>query len=227
MNDIRGQLLPVYVLADESGSMALHMGDLNAGLASLHQALLGEPLVASKVRFSVIGFSDDVSERLPMVDLRFVEAIPRLAASSTTSYQAAFTDLLTRIPRDVQALKAQQYQVHRPAVFFLSDGQPTDDDDEDWLAAHARLTDRTVTRAAPNIIAFGIGDAEPGAILQVATRSDFAYVSIPGANVGDSIAKFSTELTHSIVTSAATLGTHQPQLQVSPPQGFTLAIDVV
>ncbi|MCC3779373.1 hypothetical protein [Streptomyces sp. UNOB3_S3] len=225
MSDVRGQLLPVYVLADESGSMAPHMDDLNAGLDSLHQALLGEPMVASKVRFSVIGFSDDVSERLPLVDLRFVEAIPRLTASYTTSYQAAFTDLLTRIPRDVQALKGQQYQVHRPAVFFLSDGQPNDE--EDWLTPHARLTDRTVTRAAPNIIACGIGEAEPGTILKVATRQEFAYVSIPGANVGDSIAKFCSELTKSIVSSVPTLDTQQPQLTVNPPQGFTLAIDVV
>ena len=47
MPEIRGQLLPVYVLADESMSMNPYLGELNAGLASLHEALIAE---GSKVK---------------------------------------------------------------------------------------------------------------------------------------------------------------------------------
>jgi len=39
MPDNRGHLLPVYVLADESYSMAPYAGKLNSGMVSLHEAL--------------------------------------------------------------------------------------------------------------------------------------------------------------------------------------------
>ncbi len=58
MTGNKGNLLPVYVLADESGSMRPHIDELNRGLASLHEALLGEPMAAAKVRFSILRFAD-------------------------------------------------------------------------------------------------------------------------------------------------------------------------
>jgi uncharacterized protein YegL len=224
MTDIRGQLLPVYVLADESGSMEFHVGELNAGLDSLHQSLLGEPTVSAKVRFSVIGFNNGVTPRLQLADLRMTGTMPQLSAWGGTSYQAAFTDLLTRIPGDVATLKGQGYRVHRPAVFFLSDGQPNP---EDWRTPHAQLTNRAVTPTAPNIIACGIGTADAATILAVATNPDYAFVAIKGVDVGVSIAKFCTALTQSIIQSVSSLDSGQPELKMDKPTGFTMAIDEV
>ncbi|MEK8143911.1 hypothetical protein NKH18_24110 [Streptomyces sp. M10(2022)] len=86
MAENQGQLLPVYVLADESGSMHPYIGDLNAGLASLHRSLLGEPMAAAKVRFSVLGFANTVTERMVLADLRAENELPlspRAAAPTT------------------------------------------------------------------------------------------------------------------------------------------------
>lgn len=225
MPEVRGQLLPVYVLADESMSMSNDIGELNAGMASLHEALLAEPMAAAKVRFSVLGFSDDVVVRLHLADLRSANHLPELTSRGLTNYTAAFETLLHRIPQDVAALKAEQFQVHRPAVFFLSDGQPSDG--ADWHASHQRLVDRNHTPAAPNIIACGIGDAEPQTILDVATHPDFAFVAIEGVKVGAAIAKFCTALTKSIVASGRSLGSSSPELVVDKPEGFRMAIDVI
>jgi uncharacterized protein YegL len=225
MPEVRGQLLPVYVMADESMSMSDHLGELNAGLASLHEALIAEPMAAAKVRFSVLGFSDDVIVRLHLTDLRHAGQLPELFSRGGTSYSAAFTALLDRIPQDVASLKGDQFQVHRPAVFFLSDGQPSDG--ESWRDSYRRLTDKSTTRAAPNIIACGIGDADPETILAVATRSDFAFVAIEGTQVGPAIAKFCTALTKSIVASGRSLTTENPELVVDKPEGFRMAIDVI
>ncbi|MER5884620.1 hypothetical protein ABT160_12385 [Streptomyces sp. NPDC001941] len=225
MAETHGQLLPVYVLADESGSMAPHVGDLNAGLSSLHRALLGEPMAAAKVRFSVIGFNNSVTEHLILADLRAESELPHLSARGGTSYQAAFQALLRRIPQDVDTLKSQGYRVHRPAVFFLSDGQPTDGGA--WVAVHRELTDRSVTKAAPNIVACGIGQAEAETMLSVATSSDFAFISVPGAQLGDSIAKFFTALTKSVVQSGNAVASGTPELVVERPEGFRMAIDEV
>jgi uncharacterized protein YegL len=212
-------------MADESMSMSNHLGELNAGLASLHEALIAEPMAAAKVRFSVLGFSDDVIVRLHLTDLRGENRLPELFSRGATNYSAAFTALLHHIPQDVASLKRDQFQVHRPAVFFLSDGQPNDGGS--WQEPHRRLTDRSTTRAAPNIIACGIGDAEPETILEVATHPDFAFVAIEGTQVGSAIAKFCTALTKSIVASGRSLTTDSPELVVDRPEGFRLAIDVI
>jgi uncharacterized protein YegL len=224
MPDNRGHLLPVYVLADESYSMAPHVEELNSGMVSLHEALRSEPMVAAKVRLSVIGFSDNVSVRMTLADLRSEEELPRLHVGGGTNYNAAFKDLMTLIPQDIATLKASGYLVHRPAVFFLSDGQPNNNK---WRKPHGQLTDKSVTSAAPNIIACGIGDVQPETILQVATQQDFAFVSVAGTDIGTSIAKFFIALTSSVVQSGRSLTSSHPELVVEKPEGFTMAIDVV
>lgn len=225
MPDTRGQVLPVYVLADESTSMAEHIGELNAGLASLHSALLAEPMAAAKVRFCVLGFSDDVVVRLHLADLRRVHELPQLVSRGATSYEAAFRALLRDLPQDVRSLKQDGYQVHRPAVFFLSDGQPTDG--ESWRMPHRQLTDRAVTPAGPNIIACGIGAADPATMIAVATQPDFAFVPRTGLEVGAAVARFCRALTQSVVSSATTVVGGQAELRVDVPEGFRMAIDVV
>jgi uncharacterized protein YegL len=224
MSDVRGQLLPVYVVADESGSMKPHIGELNNGLVSLHEALLAEPMTAAKVRISILGFSDDVAVRLHLADLRGETELPRLYSRNTTNYGAVFSALLQQIPQDVAALKGERYQVHRPAVVFLSDGQPTD---RDWRMPHDRLVDRNVTREAPNIIACGIGAAKAETILAVATKPEFAYVSVAGTDVGAAVAKFCAALTQSIVVSGRSVAAGNPELVFEKPEGFRMAIDVI
>ncbi|WP_166022161.1 vWA domain-containing protein [Streptomyces chilikensis] len=225
MREAEGQLLPVYLLADESGSMDEYVGNLNAGMRSLHMALLREPMAAAKIRFSVLGFANSVTERLALADLRDEAELPRLSAYGGTNYEAAFDDLRTRIPRDVRTLKAQGYRVHRPAVFFLSDGLPNNGGD--WREAHRRLTDRAQTPAAPNIVSFGIGSVDAATVLAVATGPDYAYVSVPGADLGNCIAGFFSSLTKSVVESGNSMVAGAPTLTVAPPEGFVMAIDEV
>jgi uncharacterized protein YegL len=224
MPDNKGHLLPVYVVADESFSMQPHAEELNSGMGSLYEALRSEPMVAAKVRLTVLGFSDNVSVRLPLADVRSGPGLPQLRIQGGTNYHAVFQDLLRRIPRDVATLKGGGYQVHRPAVFFLSDGQPGS---PRWRTPHSRLADRAVTPAAPNIIACGIGDVRAETILQVATRKDFAFVSVRGTDLGAAIAEFFIALTASVIQSGRSLTGANPELVVERPDGFRLAIDVI
>lgn len=224
MTEITGNVLPVYMVADESFSMNDYISSLNEGLAQLHDALLGEPMAAAKVRFTILGFSDDVQLRLAMADLRRENQLPQLMARNRTAYGKVFEDLRARIPVDVASLKGQGYTVHRPAVFFLSDGQPTDGDG--WRKVRGQLVDQAVTKTAPNIIACGIGDVRPQTMLDVATKQEYAFVS-SGSDLGAEIAKFCAALTKSIVKSGLTIGSARPELVVEQPQNFKMAIDVV
>src|SRR5215475_1313637 len=148
MVEPRGQLLPVYVVVDESDSMSPNVDELNQGLRSLHSALLLEPMAAAKVRMTILGFSETVIARLQRADLRTIRSLEPVRTRTDTRYGGVFADLLLRIPADVALLKHEGYAVHRPAVFFLSDGQPTDE--PAWRTAHAQLVDRQRVAAAPN-----------------------------------------------------------------------------
>jgi uncharacterized protein YegL len=225
MAETSGRVLPVYVVADESRSMTPVVHELNAGLSSLHEALLREPMAAAKVRFSVLGFSNDVIVHTALADLRAEAALPQLSTRDGTSYGAAFSVLLDRIPADVRTLKGEGFAVHRPAVFFLSDGQPTDSGQ--WEEVHRRLTDRELTPAAPNIIACGIGDAKAQTILTVATRPEFAFVATPGVEVGLAIAEFCAALTKSVIKSGQAVAGGDAELVVERPENFRMALDVV
>jgi uncharacterized protein YegL len=232
MTDVRGIVWPAYFVADESASMSPVVGELNAGLTSVHSALLVSPMTAAKVRFSVIGFSDTAVNRLALQDLRELAAMPQLSTRSTTNYGAAFQYLYEQLPADVEKLKADGYQVHRPAVFFLTDGQPTDidgnlTDDSSWSDIHRRLTDKLSFRYAPNVMAFGIGGARAQTILKVATSASFAFITIAGTDVGQAIVEFVKALTNSMVKSAQSLATGQGDLVIEVPTSFRLAVDLV
>jgi uncharacterized protein YegL len=181
-------------------------------------------MVAAKVRLTVLGFSDDVHVRMPLTDVRNGHGPPQLQIKGGTNYHSLFQDLLRRIPQDITSLKGGGYQVHRPAVFFLSDGQPTN---SRWRSQRDRLADKSVTPAAPNIIACGIGDVRAETILQVATQPEFAFVSVRGSDLGVAIAEFFIALTTSVVQSGRSLTSSNPELVVEKPDGFRLAIDVI
>lgn len=218
----RGAILPVYFVADESASMGHHIGELNQGLLSLQDALQRESFAAAKVRFSVIGFSDDAFTYLEPADLRTAPQLPQLTAQARTSYCAAFEELGYRISVDMPRLKGHGFSVHRPTVFFLTDGAPTDR--EDWRAVRARLLSQP---AAPNILSFGIGNADPEIVQELATRPEFAFVAARGVDTGVAITEFITSLTQSVISSGNAVASGSAQLQFDKPEGFTLAVDLI
>ena len=224
MSEARGVLLPAYVLVDESASMGPYVDDLSAGLVSLCEELRAAPMLAAKLRLAVLGFSDDVRVHLAVADMRVETNLPRVTVRGSTNYGAAFSDLAGRIPTDVRFLRDEGYKVHRPVVFFLSDGQPTD---FGWKRALGKLTDRQRMPAAPNIIACGMGSAERQTIAEVASRPEFGFIAQRGADLGKAISEFFHALTASLIASSQALNSDNPQLVVTKPEGFSIVLDEV
>lgn len=222
MTERRGTILPFYVVADESASMAPHIQDLNAGLVSLYEALMSEPMAAAKVRLSILGFSDGVIRRVRLVDIRADLAIPTFEARGTTNYGAVFLYLHAIIPDDISLLKNEGYSVHRPAVFFLSDGLPSDG--EGWREPYSSLMAEAFR---PNIVSFGIGNAAPETILATASDNGLAYMNVDAPDIGSAISAFTDSLTKSVVASAHSIIAGRPELVVDAPEGFRMAIDVI
>lgn len=228
MEEERGILLPVYFVADESLSMEANIGELNDGIASLRDALEREPLAASKVRLSITGFSGSVETRMEMADIREMTRTPTLVTRPTgTSYDSAFRDLLDRIPSDQKKLRAQGYRIHRPVVFFLTDGQPTDG--PGWESLVWRLRDPEILKAYPTIIAFGIGAADAATISKIATKPEFALLAVPGVDMGRVIAEFIRVFVQSVVKSGSALSAGGSTIVVPQPDPSVLrvAADVI
>lgn len=191
------QILPFYLVCDESSSMAGDPIDaINESLPELHQEIGGNPVVADKTRFALISFNHQAQVLLPLSDLSDISSVPGLTASGGTSYSAAFNLLHDTITKDVAELKRDGHQVLRPAVFFLTDGQPNDTDE--WPAAYQRITD-PAWGPRPNILAFGFGQAVEGTIQQVATVRGF--IADGSLGPAQALQEFAQSLIRSIVKS--------------------------
>ena len=166
-----GNILPIYIVCDESGSMYANGGidTVNNGLPELHAAIAGDPLVSDKCRIGLITFSDIAEELLPLSNLSDVMAMPGLVAKEMSNYGGAFNLLREVIARDIANMKSQGIQVYRPWVFFITDGDPTDD----WEANHRALTDKNINPQAPHIIAFGVAGANQVVIDKIGTKGAF------------------------------------------------------
>lgn len=218
------QVLPFYLVCDESGSMSGSPIDaINAALPELHQEIGANPVVADKTQFCIIGFSDDAEVLLPLSDLSQVTELPILETRGGTSFASAFQLLKAQIDSDVAALKQGGNRVYRPVVFFLTDGYPTD---SSWSQEYATLTDKA-NPLRPNIVAFGIGEADGAVISAVANFK--AFLSDNSMSPASALKEFASALTKSILKSGSTASSAGMTLQTpdSVPGFTSLSVDQV
>jgi uncharacterized protein YegL len=207
------KILPFYLVVDVSASMTGdRMTALNNVVPQLVDALARDPILSDKVRFALIDFSEDARVRLPLSDLLDPAlVIPRLEERSMTSYVAALKLLRTEIVANVDLLKADEFEVHRPAVFLVSDGVP--DHNEDWQPAFEELTSYDPAtgdgfRMFPNIIPIGVGDAD-GAVMQrlihpaTGKRAMKMYLMDHGFDPAKAITAVAEVLVASVIQSAS------------------------
>lgn len=221
------KILPFYLVVDVSVSMLDNgkMDRANEIVPGVADALAKNPIVSDKVRFGVIDFSDDARVVLPLCDLLQQDTLPGLSVRGGTSYAAAFRTLRQQIEADVHQLKHDDgYMVHRPAVFFLSDGEPTDTEAE-WKQAFAELTqyDKSTGvgfRMFPNVIPFGVDRADGRILKQLihpatGNKPMRMYLTEDGADPAAAISGCAEILISSVIGSASNMeggGSGSPML---------------
>jgi uncharacterized protein YegL len=215
-----GQVLPMYFVGDESHSMAGDpIGAVNQGLIDLRDEVAKHPLIGKKVRFGIITFAETAQTRLELSELNEDLVLPTLSPRGRgTSYASALEALRQTIPADVALLKSGGYQVHRPSVFFLSDGLPTEKA-EKWQARLAELKDPSF-RERPNILAFGVGEADPEVIGRLASSPRYGFMMASGASTAGAIAEFAASMLNSMVASAERLDRGDHTIEFEKPEGF-------
>ncbi len=119
--------LPVYLLLDTSGSMT---GDpieaVKSGLQMLIASLRQDPYALETAYISVITFSSDAKQIVPLTELSQFQA-PNIEAAGTTAMGESLALLADCVQREVKKGTADQKGDWKPVVFMLSDGSPTDD----------------------------------------------------------------------------------------------------
>lgn len=176
-------VLPVYLVVDVSASMMLSIGEVNLAIRSVVDALDAEPFAADRVRLSIIAFSDAAEVVLPLTTVHYIAIPPELESKGGTSYAAALRVLRSSIDIDIESLKGDGYRVARPVAFFLTDGQSSDS----WSDALEALTRG---RYRPTLLTFGIGDADPAALVQLASRPELAFMAQRSVDRDAAIASF-------------------------------------
>ena len=169
-------VLACYLAVDTSDSMSgPPLEAATTELARLRDAAREHPRLATGCRLSITAFDDEAHVHVPLTPAPELPRPPRITATRpATDFAAAFTLLRGQIAADLAALRHAGLCPVRPAVFLLTDGRPTRGY---WPPAHAALTDPR-WRDAPDIVAFGFGDAAERAVRRMGTAG--AYLAAPG-----------------------------------------------
>ena len=198
------QVLPFYIVCDESSSMdGASIAAVNDGIVELFDEISSDPVIDQKARVGIIAFNDTARVLFPLTQLSDVVQIPICVASGSTSYGSAFRLLKTQIESDIAALQLEGVKNHRPAVFFMSDGAPNN---ENWLADLDALVDPSFV-PRPNIISFGVAGAVKNVIADVARWNSgggkkFFFMAEDVGSPGPAIKEIIKFIVQTIVTSA-------------------------
>lgn len=186
--------LPVYILADCSGSMT---GDpiesVKQGIRTLHTTLMGDPSAVESAHLSVITFDSNARQVSPLTELAAFNP-PDLQAGGTTAMGAALKTLIDCINTEVRKTTGEQKSDWKPLVFLLTDGAPTDN----WQ----QYADDLKRRKPGNIIAVACGDGADGNLLKNITDTVLVMKDMSP----DAFAQFFKWVSASITQTSAKCG---------------------
>jgi uncharacterized protein YegL len=215
--NLEGQVvMPFYVLCDVSGSMAPDMGELAKGLSELHRGLLDEPVINDLVMISVIAFNDSARTVVPLSAPEDITMPALPAAIGLTNYSAAFREYHRAFEADRVRLKAEGRRVYRPCVYFLTDGEPTD---QNYLQTFQAYLTHQRNPAYPYICVLGFRDAEQTTLRSLAHADAGGphkrgrwFIGGPGQSVSQTLAAMVGVIGKSILQSAQSAGSGTPEV---------------
>lgn len=188
--------LPVYILADCSGSMS---GDpiesVKQGIRALHSNLMGDPSAIESAYLSVITFDSSARQIVPLTEVAQFSP-PDLQASGTTALGAGLKLLIDCMGKEVRKTTGDQKGDWKPLVFLLTDGAPTDS----WQKYADQLKKNKPSPA--NVIAVACGGADTSVLKQITE-----VVLVMKDMSPDAFAQFFKWVSASVAQTSAKCGT--------------------
>lgn len=127
--------LPVYLVLDNSGSMAGEPVEaVKNGVQVLASTLRQDPYALETAFISVITFNTEAEQIIPLTDLVTFQP-PDIKAQGITSLGAALKLLTQKIKDEIVKTTPERKGDWKPLIFIMTDGGPTDD----WQAGLAEL----------------------------------------------------------------------------------------
>jgi uncharacterized protein YegL len=213
-----GRALPLYVLLDCSYSMTgAPIEALREGMQMLYDQLMDDPETRSKVKISVITFSDTATQ----TDLVPIKAFvaPMIEAKGVTRLDGALNLLAQSIQADVRLNTPTARGDYCPLVFMLTDGVPTDENGYQSTLYKSEMTKINALRYnhKPMIIALGCGPDVDATVLTDIT-SNVLYVRDVS---GEKLREYFQFISGSVQASARA-GDSGAAVSLPPaPAGFT------
>lgn len=191
--------LPIFVLADTSGSMrGEKINELNLALREMLTALNNVDDIRGKFQLCVIGFGGDVNVLQPLADIDGLQ-LPELNAAGNTPMGQAF-DTVREMLEDRNIVSSRAYA---PTIVLISDGIPTDCSEEIYHSKEYSKWEplnnlHSAERSSKSQrLALGIGaDADFGMLKEFINNSEIPVIK---ANDASGITKFFRWVTMSTV----------------------------
>ena len=158
---------PCLLLLDTSGSMSGNpISELNRGLKTFHEELLGDSLAAKRVEVGIVTFGPVRTE------LEFTGAAnffpPELQSSGNTPMGEAIERGLEMLRQRKEQYRTGGVAYYRPWVFLITDGGPTDK----WArAAELIRAGDNDDRKEFSLYAVGVEGADMDKLAQIAVRT--------------------------------------------------------
>ncbi len=153
--------MSVILLVDVSVSMS--GGPIEAVNKALSEIQHSNPLCA---RIGLVTFSDEGRVAIPLCDLTEAH-LPELLVEGGTNFAAGFRSCRQAIESGMMSLPTEA-----PVVYFVSAGAHRAR--EDWTGPLRQLRDPS-WKFAPEVVAFGLGQAHAESLRMIATR--FAFMA--------------------------------------------------
>ena len=155
---------PCLLLLDVSGSMSGRpIDELNQGLTSFREELLGDTLAAKRVEVAIVTFGPVAVASDFHTASNFYP--PHLSAQGDTPMGAAIERALDMLRDRKSIYQSQGLAYYRPWVFLITDGAPTDG----WSRAAARVREGESAKQFA-FFAVGVQGADFGTLAQISVR---------------------------------------------------------
>ena len=210
-------VIPVYAMVDESPDDESYFDALNSALQKMAE-LASRPDVVGSLRFGVLSYAEDVRLRVPLNVVTPDGFMPRLEHRPGSRLAPVFEYLQQRIPQDIQRLKSQIPRVGRPVLHILCASPPEDSDA--WEASYRQLTDRDKFPYAPNVVAYGVGDALTDVVRLLAPPPEFGWLAADGLPLAEAASHYISYIQSSALAVGSAHISGSTDLLVTSPAGF-------
>lgn len=160
------EVMPFYLILDQSGSMDQDLGTLRQAVEQLIAELRSDAETDDTALLGVISFGSSAEVTIPLSRLSSIGSVPQLRDLGGTNYSAAWNKYDEVFRADKKAIRAKNGQIHRPCVFFLTDGAPGDR--HKFRNVFLTTQGKDATKGWPYVVAYGFRAAPEDVLKELA-----------------------------------------------------------